>query len=165
MARHLSLVTRHCLSGGQGRVRTSVDRMGRQIYSLLLLTTQPPVRNSFPHALSRTGTLFRSVFGSRWFEPSNSSLRLDAGTPLFPREAEHFSDLIKPAPDTSTSAAGHSRGCARSSWSWRRDSNPRPSDYKSDALPAELRQPPKPNYYSQSDSELQGHTIHFFTAH
>jgi hypothetical protein len=26
------------------------------------------------------------------------------------------------------------------SWSWRRDSNPRPSDYKSDALPAELRQ-------------------------
>jgi hypothetical protein len=26
-------------------------------------------------------------------------------------------------------------------WSWRRDLNPRPSDYKSDALPAELRQP------------------------
>jgi hypothetical protein len=26
------------------------------------------------------------------------------------------------------------------SWSWRRESNPRPSDYKSDALPAELRQ-------------------------
>ena len=26
------------------------------------------------------------------------------------------------------------------SWSWRRDSNPRPSDYKSDALPTELRQ-------------------------
>ena len=25
-------------------------------------------------------------------------------------------------------------------WSWRRDSNPRPSDYKSDALPTELRQ-------------------------
>ncbi len=29
-------------------------------------------------------------------------------------------------------------------WSWRRDSNPRPSDYKSDALPAELRQPKSP---------------------
>src|ERR1035441_5702145 len=27
------------------------------------------------------------------------------------------------------------------SWSWRRDLNPRPSDYKSDALPTELRQP------------------------
>ena len=29
-------------------------------------------------------------------------------------------------------------------WSWRRDLNPRPSDYKSDALPAELRQPYPP---------------------
>jgi hypothetical protein len=26
-------------------------------------------------------------------------------------------------------------------WSWRRDLNPRPPDYKSGALPAELRQP------------------------
>ena len=26
-------------------------------------------------------------------------------------------------------------------WSWRRELNPRPSDYKSDALPTELRQP------------------------
>src|SRR3979490_372460 len=26
-------------------------------------------------------------------------------------------------------------------WSWRRESNPRPSAYKADALPAELRQP------------------------
>ena len=31
-----------------------------------------------------------------------------------------------------------------SKWSWRRDLNPRPSDYKSDALPAELRQPDHP---------------------
>ena len=30
-------------------------------------------------------------------------------------------------------------------WSWRRDLNPRPSDYKSDALPAELRQPAWPS--------------------
>ena len=26
-------------------------------------------------------------------------------------------------------------------WSWREESNPRPPDYKSDALPTELRQP------------------------
>ena|GEM_PF-2801068 len=31
--------------------------------------------------------------------------------------------------------------CMGRNWSWRRDLNPRPSDYKSDALPAELRQP------------------------
>jgi hypothetical protein len=30
-------------------------------------------------------------------------------------------------------------------WSWRRDLNPRPSDYKSDALPAELRQHNSPH--------------------
>src|SRR5437899_7936776 len=29
----------------------------------------------------------------------------------------------------------------KKSWSWRRELNPRPSDYKSDALPTELRQP------------------------
>ena len=28
-------------------------------------------------------------------------------------------------------------------WSWQRDSNPRPADYKSAALPTELRQPSK----------------------
>ena len=30
--------------GGRGRIRTSVARKGRQIYSLLPLTTRPPVR-------------------------------------------------------------------------------------------------------------------------
>src|SRR5437867_4198241 len=35
-------------------------------------------------------------------------------------------------PDTQTPA--------RAGWSWRRDLNPRPADYKSAALPAELRQ-------------------------
>jgi hypothetical protein len=54
---HLSLVTSHCLCGGQGRIRTSVDRMGRQIYSLLLLTAQPPVRVSSP----KTGSSVRAA--------------------------------------------------------------------------------------------------------
>ena len=36
-------------------------------------------------------------------------------------------------------ATRSARSCLRI-WSWRRDLNPRPSDYKSDALPAELRQ-------------------------
>ena len=31
-------------TGGQGRIRTSVARKERQIYSLLPLTTRPPVR-------------------------------------------------------------------------------------------------------------------------
>ena len=36
-------------NGGQGRIRTSVARKERQIYSLLPLTTRPPVRTR--HAL------------------------------------------------------------------------------------------------------------------
>ena len=50
--------------------------------------------------------------------------------------------------DLQSAAINHSATCALvaarlgiSGWSWRRDLNPRPSDYKSDALPAELRQP------------------------
>ena len=30
--------------------------------------------------------------------------------------------------------------CLRGDWSWREESNPRPADYKSAALPTELRQ-------------------------
>ena len=33
-------------AGGQGRIRTSVARKGRQIYSLLPLAARPPVRSS-----------------------------------------------------------------------------------------------------------------------
>ena len=59
---------------GQGRIRTSVARKERQIYSLLPLTARPPVRTMPKHR------------------------------------------------------------------SWRRELNPRPADYKSAALPTELRQ-------------------------
>ncbi len=42
-------------------------------------------------------------------------------------------------------------------WSWRRELNPRPSDYKSDALPAELRQRRSIRLrIAEGESELQG---------
>ena len=47
-------------------------------------------------------------------------------------------------------------GCVCPSWSWRRDSNPRPSDYKSDALPAELRQPGESFNSNLWETKLQG---------
>ena len=37
-------------------------------------------------------------------------------------------------------------------WSWRRDLNPRPSDYKSDALPTELRQQVEASPYRHNTS-------------
>ena len=71
-------------NGGERRIRTSVARKERQIYSLLPLTTRPSLR------------LKNKI---------SSSFKLMAF------------------------------------WSWRRDLNPRPADYKSAALPTELRQP------------------------
>src|SRR5580700_3608894 len=46
-------------------------------------------------------------------------------------------------------------------WSWRRDLNPRPSDYKSDALPTELRQQsgttsPRGRIYPSDPSQMSG---------
>ena len=76
---------------GQGRIRTSVARKERQIYSLLPLTTRPPVR---------------STSQRRVHHPTLRNWRRVAATLR----------------------------------SWRRELNPRPADYKSAALPTELRQ-------------------------
>ncbi len=54
---------------------------------------------------------------------------------------------------------------ARSSWSWRRDSNPRPSDYKSDALPAELRQRSQTYNATRAAPKLQGLSYFFSPSH
>jgi hypothetical protein len=48
----LVLVTCPYKHGAQGRIRTSVARKERQIYSLLPLTTRPPVQNP-PHCNAR----------------------------------------------------------------------------------------------------------------
>ena len=61
------------------------------------------------------------------------------------RKSTEWSALEKPvAPLPSPLSAGNPfllcRFLVVVSWSWRRESNPRPSDYKSDALPTELRQ-------------------------
>ena len=105
-SRHLSLVTRHCSSGGQGRVRTSVDRRGRQIYSLLLLTTQPPVRSGSPSKVPLQAHAQGSASPpeSSSFEPSGSRKRLGAETPIFPRISECFQILLNPLPNFPTSA-------------------------------------------------------------
>ena len=160
-----SLVTRHCLSGGQGRVRTSVDRMGRQIYSLLLLTTQPPVRYRYSLIRdSRTGTLFGSLFRSHFL---SQVIRVCGWARRHPyrrarlstnRTCETRSRISVQRPSCSF------RGCIRSIWSWRRDLNPRPSDYKSDALPAELRQPPQTYYYTNRKLNCKG-LRNFFSSH
>jgi hypothetical protein len=99
--------------GGRGRIRTSVARKERQIYSLLVLATHPPVRTG--KAVLRSNARTRLSF--RDTRPIELVKR-GIAYPFF----------LEIRPNTVPKI------------SWRRDLNPRPSDYKSDALPAELRQ-------------------------
>src|SRR5690242_21105692 len=115
---------RQSRTGGRGRIRTSVARKERQIYSLLVLATHPPV-------LEKTGRAPTASFNSRLLEK------------VLPHRIKTQKGLV--SKDTSPSisklpgfATLHSLRTLW--WSWRRELNPRPSDYKSDALPAELRQ-------------------------
>ena len=112
-------------NGAQGRIRTSVARKERQIYSLLPLTTRPPVRNSAAHSTSKT------AFHAK---QQNSQAHSNALHSPLGKFQNSCSRIAVRAAVTLSSPTGEI-------WSWRRDLNPRPSDYKSDALPAELRQP------------------------
>ena len=71
----------------------------------------------------------------RTFSSKSSAARKQTQKGLVSRDTSPF---IFPARICSASLP--CRTCQTSWWSWRRELNPRPSDYKSDALPAELRQ-------------------------
>ena len=91
-------------------------KLARQIYSLIPLATREPLRKG-AHSL-------------------------DLG-PLCQQGRRGNSALMAPLPNR-----GHVYPCATwqvafsegKKWSWREESNPRPADYKSAALPTELRQ-------------------------
>ena len=95
--------------------------------------------NSFPTPLAPLtplATLHSAIFRAR------RNLRISPGTSVALRLKwilrGVLSRRLKVPARQSTLAAFVSRSGFL--WSWRRDLNPRPSDYKSDALPAELRQ-------------------------
>ena len=98
-------------NGGRGRIRTSVARKERQIYSLLVLATHPPVRTGKPPSRS-TGHLL--------------SIRRETPARLCYSRREQSVLCYRSSPHQHR---------YNSKISWRRDLNPRPSDYKSDALP------------------------------
>ena len=110
--------------GGRGRIRTFVARKERQIYSLLVLATHPPVPKKLLGRELRVPNFILQQLAS---VPHKNTKR----TRVKRHQPVHFfcQDSLRPhSPENSW-------------WSWRRELNPRPSDYKSDALPAELRQP------------------------
>ena len=116
--------------GGRGRIRTSVARKERQIYSLLVLATHPPVlENSLLTPSASPANICQKTH-----RPANENTKRTRVKRHQPVDfaSEDSLRLIPPQANR---------------WSWRRELNPRPSDYKSDALPAELRQ------RSQTDKE------------
>src|ERR1700743_2619873 len=120
--------------GGRGRIRTSVARKERQIYSLLVLATHPPVlEKSVRHQTSYRTTCYRQTIQEREGRSSENTKRTRV------KRHQPVDFALK---DSLRSIPPRVRW-----WSWRRELNPRPSDYKSDALPAELRQ------RSQTDKE------------
>src|SRR5271168_5332661 len=113
-------------TGGRGRIRTFVARKERQIYSLLVLATHPPVPRKQKDA---------NCLSPKTFSGKSSRCKL-------PRKRKHKKDSCQKTPARLFFLQGFAppHSPAKSWWSWRRELNPRPSDYKSDALPAELRQ-------------------------
>ncbi len=144
--------------GAQGRIRTSVARKERQIYSLLPLTARPPVPN-FPEAAirSRSPTLLPAPLRSfQRIRPRPENLRhFGASAPQWIHRRGQARRKIHPH-RSKLAAAFRPRNPEE--WSWRRDLNPRPSDYKSDALPAELRQPMPPRKLAPESRRRRGHT-------
>ena len=99
---------------------------GRWVYSPVPLTARPPLQKSARH-----GNCLQ-CFGlpPKW---SPGSLQVSRN-----RLAQPFIQTNRRQP-RSANPKFYSTYVSRS-WSWREDLNPRPADYKSAALPAELRQ-------------------------
>ena len=137
--------------GGRGRIRTFVARKERQIYSLLVLATHPPVPQNhsgskcfIPLKLFGTSTTSPELFLQQLADVLRKTQK-----GLVSRDTSPF---IFPVRIRSALAP-----LQNSWWSWRRELNPRPSDYKSDALPAELRQRRSNRVrIAEEVSELQG---------
>src|SRR5260221_11999129 len=109
--------------GGRGRIRTSVARKERQIYSLLVLATHPPVLEKIP-AKRQPHYSQKQIHRLSAASENTKRTRVKRHQPV----NFEFQDSLRLTP------------LQNFWWSWRRELNPRPSDYKSDALPAELRQ-------------------------
>jgi hypothetical protein len=154
--------------------------LGRQIYSLLRLTAPQPrhVRASPrappspssrllppPRHAVEAGALARPAPSCTALSASTARRRTSAPRSLGTSTGRAPTSPVSPSrrgqPAASVwDACDRFRWITRSaqvvSWSWRRDSNPRPADYKSAALPTELRQPARQNdVYSTLRAVLQ----------
>src|SRR5437016_1313629 len=152
-------------TGEDSNLRSSKER---QIYSLLPLTTRPPVHltEPAPHykllAGSFTGTTgmpLPSQFGKSKQETRKTNFRTNANylRRIFCGVRSGGKIFVCSTCQPKTRPATRFRSPHH--WSWRRDLNPRPSDYKSDALPTELRQQICSSYHFNCPSSTVSSTM------
>ncbi len=136
--------------GAQGRIRTSVTRRVADLQSaainhsatcaLCIPTTVPAqIHRAAGHLSSRQKALARpnrTPQGARLPPELSMANAARESTGRYPHPLHPTRPLPLAAPGI---------------WSWRRDLNPRPPDYKSGALPAELRQPDGPKTPDRRD--------------
>ena len=143
--------TLHTVPGAQGRIRTFVPRKEGQIYSLLALTTHPPVQTFGPsRPLSANLEPALRMRGERCSAGNHPIEKQSAReNPLARKHHTWKNSLWSAVGKKSVTPPRRAKPYIPEPilpikpikcWSWRRDLNPRPSDYKSDALPTELRQ-------------------------
>src|SRR5262249_8776797 len=132
----------------------------RQPDPLKLLTAPPPptfsMRRQPPPrvALRKVGGEGRvRTSVARWAaDLQSAAIDRSATSPLSRRSLICWSPCFRRVPEdplrTMNSGAGGGRGSFR--WSWRRDLNPRPADYKSAALPDLATPPRQRTHYSTS---------------
>ena len=130
-------------SGAQGRIRTSVTRRVADLQSAAInhsATCAHPAKPSEQTTLISTHQA-----------PSNDPMpRIERVTSTLKKSREACMTRTASSTTKSVFLPLQTSRAASGNWSWRRDLNPRPSDYKSDALPAELRQPKQPSFTAKS---------------
>jgi hypothetical protein len=141
------------INGAQGRIRTSVTRRVADLQSAAInhsatcasyaCRLQTRIPSPFAPELTVDSTANRAEIALKeWCEA------------CMPEENKHYNQI---RPTFAASTRPDQTTAARIVWSWRRDLNPRPSDYKSDALPTELRQPKQSNALSVKGSAQYQH--------
>ena len=114
-------------SGAQGRVRTSVGLRPADLQSA---------------AINHSATC--AQLPDRWFihfSALSFARKISGWSELTPQWGHRGGQIRRSKPARRFNFFAVTAPFTLRKWSWRRDLNPRPSDYKSDALPAELRQP------------------------
>ncbi len=97
----------------------------------------------------------QKLVGRGGFEPPKS-VTADLQSAPFGHSGTYPSEIVKMPDALRINMINRTSWKINRGWSWRRDLNPQPADYKSAALPIELRQHMKPNQQERKMATRKG---------